>query len=162
MYKKYKLKVKGKHEFPIAISTLNATETIKAAAMSKKLEMHYEIKDLDLISKEFKCHSSCYKEFTRGYSAKCRTDTSTNSAKSTYEETTPSERTFDSKAVEEFIEICVIPDRETNSMSQLQDVYSDKTQKEIYLRRNMKKKLVAIFGNKPNRETKYARCCDQF
>ena len=34
--KKYKLKVKGKHEFPITISTLNATETIKAAAMQKK------------------------------------------------------------------------------------------------------------------------------
>ena len=35
--KKYKLKVKGKHEFPITISTLNATETIKAAAMQKKI-----------------------------------------------------------------------------------------------------------------------------
>ena len=95
--KKYKLKVKGKHEFPITITTLNATETIKAAAMSKKQELHYKIKDLDLISKEFKYHSSCYKEFTRGYSAKCRTDTSTNSAKSTYQETTHSKRTFDIK-----------------------------------------------------------------
>ena len=33
-------------------------------------------------------------------------------------------------------------------MSQLQDVYSDKTQKDIYVRRNMKKKSVEIFGNK--------------
>ena len=47
----------------------------------------------------------------------------------TYEETTPSKRTFDIKAVEEFIEINVIQDHETVSMSQLQDVYSDKTQK---------------------------------
>ena len=57
---KYKLKVKGKYEFPITISTLNTTETIKAAAMPKNQEMHYEIKDLDLISREFKHHSSCY------------------------------------------------------------------------------------------------------
>ena len=109
---------------------------------------HYEIKDLDLISKEFKYHSSCYKEFTCGHSAKCRTDTSTNSVKSTYEETKPSIRTFDIIAVEESIEIHVIRDHEALSMSQLQDVYSDKTQKDIYVRRNMKKKSVEIFGNK--------------
>ena len=54
--KKYKLKVKGKHKFQITISTLNATETIKAAFMSKNQELHYNIKDLDLISKEFKYH----------------------------------------------------------------------------------------------------------
>ena len=33
-------------------------------------------------------------------------------------------------------------------MSQLQDVYGDKIQKDIYVRRNTKKKLVEIFGNK--------------
>ena len=33
-------------------------------------------------------------------------------------------------------------------MNQLQDGYGDKTQKDIYVRRNMKKKLVEIFGNK--------------
>ena len=57
--KKCKLKVKGKREFPTTISILNATETIKAAAMSKNQEMRYEVKDLDLTSKEFKYHSSC-------------------------------------------------------------------------------------------------------
>ena len=106
------------------------------------------MKDLDLISKVFKYQSWFYMEFTRGYSAKCRTDTSTNSAKSTYEETTPSKRTFDIKAVEEFIEIHVIRDHETVSMSQLQDVHGDKTQKDIYVRRNIKKKLVEVFRNK--------------
>ena len=35
--KKYKVKVKGKHEFPITITTSNKTETIKAAPMSKKV-----------------------------------------------------------------------------------------------------------------------------
>ena len=33
-------------------------------------------------------------------------------------------------------------------MSQLQDVYGYKTQKDIYVTRNVKKKLVEIFGNK--------------
>ena len=95
---------------------------------------------------------SCYKDFTRGYSAKFRTDTSTNSAKSTYEET-------DTKDIEEFITIHVIRDHETVSMIQLQDVYGDKIQKHIYVRRNMKKKLVEIFGN--NHKTKHTRRCDQ-
>ena len=76
--------------------------------MSENQEMHYEIKDLDLISKEFKSHSSCYKEFTFGYNAKCKTDTSTISAKSTYEENTTGKKTFFNKAVEHFIEIHVI------------------------------------------------------
>ena len=33
-------------------------------------------------------------------------------------------------------------------MTQLQDVYGDKTQNDIYVSRNVKKKLVEIFGNK--------------
>ena len=70
--------------------------------------MHYEIKDLDLIIKKFNYHSFCYKEFNRGYSAKCIADTLTNSEKVTYEKTTRSKRTFDIKTVEEFIEIHVI------------------------------------------------------
>ena len=37
-------------------------------------------------------------------------------------------------------------------MIQLQDVYGDEIQKHIYVRRNMKKKLVEIFGN--NHKTK--------
>ena len=44
-------------------------------------------------------------------------------------------------------------------MIQLQDVYGDEIQKHIYVRRNMKKKLVEIFGN--NHKTKYTRRCDQ-
>lgn len=146
--KLYKIKVKGSFEFPITISTLNATETVKAAAMSKNQDMYYEIKDLDLISKEFKYHSSCYQDFTRGYSAKCRQETSTSSTKSTLEETTPVKRTFDIKAVEEFIKINVLRDHKTVSMSELQEIYGDKTQKDIYVRHNMKKKIVKAFGNK--------------
>lgn len=81
---------------------------LKLLLCKKNQEMHYEIKDLDLIIKKFNYHSFCYKEFNRGYSAKCRADTLTNSEKLTYEKTTRSKRTFDIKTVEEFIEIHVI------------------------------------------------------
>lgn len=81
---------------------------LKLLLCKKNQEMHYEIKDLDLIIKKFNYHSFCYKEFNRGYSAKCRADTLTNSEKVTYEKTTRSKRTFDIKTVEEFIEIHVI------------------------------------------------------
>ena len=40
--------------FPLPLPLFMATETIKAAAMSKNQRMYYEIKELDLISKEFK------------------------------------------------------------------------------------------------------------
>ena len=33
-------------------------------------------------------------------------------------------------------------------MSELQEIYGDKTQKDIYVRHNMKKKIVKAFGNK--------------
>ena len=94
-------RLSGRLSSPAGKEILVYPKEYKAAAMSKNQEMRYEVKDLDLTSKEFKYHSSCYKEFTRGYSEKCRTDT--NSAKSTYEETSPNKRTFDIKAVEEFI-----------------------------------------------------------
>ena len=98
--------------------------------MSKNQEMDYEIKDLDLINKESKYHSSCYKESVHGYS---------NSAKLTYEDTTSSKRTFNIKVIEEFTEIHVIRDHEIVSMSQLQDIYGDKTRKDIHGRRNKKR-----------------------
>ena len=148
MCKLYKIKVKGSFEFPITIATLNATETVKAAAKAQNQDMYYEIKDLDLISKEFKYHASCYRDFTRGFSSKCRLETSTSTTKTTLEETTPSKRTFDIRAVEEFVRINVIRDQKTISMSELQEIYGDKTQKDKYVRHSMKKKLLKTFGNK--------------
>ena len=74
-----------------------------------------------------------------------------------FRKTTPVKRTFDIKAVEEFIKINVLRDHKTVSMSELQEIYGDKTQKDIYVRHNMKKKIVKAFGNKLifyNRETK--------
>lgn len=47
---------------PRKIVTYNA---VKAAAEMKNFNLYTDIKDLDLVSKEFKVHTHCYGEFTR-------------------------------------------------------------------------------------------------
>ena len=48
------------------MATEKASKTLKdkAESMDDK-SLHYEIKDIDLITKEFKYHQHCYREFTR-------------------------------------------------------------------------------------------------
>ena len=57
---------KQKNWFPVTIATEQGSKTLKdeAESMDDK-SLHYEIKDIDLIVKEFKCHQHCYREFTR-------------------------------------------------------------------------------------------------
>ena len=57
---------KQKNWFPVTIATEQGSKTLKdeAESMDDK-SLHYEIKDIDLIVKEFKCHQHCYHEFTR-------------------------------------------------------------------------------------------------
>ena len=46
--------------------TEQAVNTIKQAAEASKAQtLFFKIKDLDLITKEFKYHECCYKDFTR-------------------------------------------------------------------------------------------------
>ena len=126
---------------------MNATATVKAAAMEKDYELYCEIKDLDLISKEFKYHSSCYKEFTRGFSVKSRVDNSSASL-SPLEPGLSRNLTCDIKAVEEFIEKKVFRDQKAVSMLTLQHIYNKESQPCVKSRHRLKNKLVAIFGNK--------------
>ncbi len=63
---KYKIMKKNKIHFPATVCTVKAVQTIKEAAESKEDQsLFFEIKDADLIAREFKYHESCYKEFTR-------------------------------------------------------------------------------------------------
>ena len=57
--------------FPITIATEQASKTLKdkAESMDDK-SLHYEIKDIDLIAREFKYHQHCYREFTRSIKRK--------------------------------------------------------------------------------------------
>ena len=54
--KKGIIKYQGKKVSPKTIATNEASDTIKEAAKTKDLELYAEIKDLDLITKEFKYH----------------------------------------------------------------------------------------------------------
>lgn len=63
--KRYRVKHKGKESYPITITTTNAAAKIKEAAEAKNESLYYEIKDIDLIAKEFKYHVFCYKDFVR-------------------------------------------------------------------------------------------------
>ena len=64
--KKYRIKRQQKIYLPIIVCTEQAVNTIKQVAeASEDQTLLIEIKDLDLIAKEFKYHECCYKDFTR-------------------------------------------------------------------------------------------------
>ena len=64
--KKYRIKRQQKIYLPITVCTEEAVNTIKQAAEANEDQtLFFEIKDLDLIAKEFKYHECCYKDFTR-------------------------------------------------------------------------------------------------
>ena len=51
---------------PKTVCTDKAVQTIKDAAESKEDQsLYFEIKDADLITREFQYHEHCYKEYTR-------------------------------------------------------------------------------------------------
>ena len=57
---------KNKIHFPKTVCTDKDVQTIKDAAESKEDQsLYFEIKDADLIAREFKYHENCYKEYTR-------------------------------------------------------------------------------------------------
>ena len=64
--KSIKSSVQQKTYLPITVCTEQAVNTVKLAAEANEDQiLFFEIKDLDLIAKEFKYHECCYKDFTR-------------------------------------------------------------------------------------------------
>ena len=60
------IKVAGKKQFPNAILTMNAENTMKEAAKARNdVGMLSAIGDKSLIVKEFKTHNKCYRDYTR-------------------------------------------------------------------------------------------------
>ena len=53
------------------IITFDGANLIKAVAKVKNESLYVEIKDLDLIAKEFKLHKHCYQQITHGYKKGC-------------------------------------------------------------------------------------------
>ena len=66
---KFRVKYKNMKYEPYKNLTFNPEKSLKAAAKVKKEELFNEIKDIDLISKEFKVHKHCYKQFTHGFTS---------------------------------------------------------------------------------------------
>ena len=61
------MQYKNKRTESYTIVTFEPANSIKAAANVKNANLYVEIKDLDLIAKEFKLHKHCYQQFTHGY-----------------------------------------------------------------------------------------------
>lgn len=73
--KKFRIMKKNKVHFPITVCTENAVQTIKESAESKEDQnLFFEVKDADLIAREFKYHESCYKEYTRKQKSSVKVD----------------------------------------------------------------------------------------
>ena len=64
--RKYRTKRQQTIYLPITVCTEQAVNTIKQVAEANEDQtLFFEIKDLNLIAKEFKYHECCYKDFTR-------------------------------------------------------------------------------------------------
>ena len=75
---KFRVQYNTKKYEPYTITTQNAENTIKAAVKDKDETLYINIKDLDLIAKEFKVHSHCYQQYTNGYAFGSRSSTSSS------------------------------------------------------------------------------------
>ena len=71
---KHRLQYKNKRTEPYTVVTFDAASSTKAAAKVKNENLYVEIKDLDLIAKEFKVHRYCYHQFTHGYTKGVRNE----------------------------------------------------------------------------------------
>ena len=137
--KKYKIQHKGKAIFPETITTQNAVNTVKLAAKKPHQEMYFEIKDLDLIAKEFKYHQTpCYKNFTK---EKC-----TVISIELPDCNELSETKGDFKAVEDCIKSQIIMQQQAVSMITLHELYGVHPTGTRY-RSKLKKKNEATFPN---------------
>ena len=63
--KKHRVQFQGKKVTPSTISTYDAEKSFKEDAEEKDKVLFIEIKDLDLIAKEFKFHEHCRRNFLR-------------------------------------------------------------------------------------------------
>jgi hypothetical protein len=107
----------GKKVLPVTIATRTAESSIKSVARDKHPSLYGRIKDEDLIAKEFRYHSHCYRNFTRGEIAYDK--------KGTYE-------TGDFDAVSEFITTEVIERGRVVSLNEIHSLYGLQVDKKRY------------------------------
>ncbi len=132
---KYKIMRKKKNYFPITVCTEKAVQTIKDAAESKEDQsLYFEIKDADLIAREFKYYESCYKDYTRKQK---------HSLKSVR-----NERSFgDFDQVKKCIEEKILSQNQAISMRILHDLFGANTEDTRY-RSKLKARIQAAYPDK--------------
>ena len=139
--KKYRVKRKQRHYLPITITTEQTANTLKQAAEAHEDQsLFYEIKDVDLIAKEFKYHESCYKEFTR----------KNKKVPEIVEEEDDTSRYSISggvKAVFNCIEEKILKENQAVSMKVLHDIFGLETEDTRY-RSKLKTRIETAFPNK--------------
>ena len=107
--KKDIVKYKSKIRRLITIATDQASNTtIESAKTMNDKSTYYEIKDIDLIAKEFKYHEHCYREFTRV-------------PKSTKTATTQNQGDYNN--VREIVEMCVLQQNQAISLANIHAAY---------------------------------------
>ena len=106
------------------------------AAESKGGDSYYEIRDLDLIAKEFRYHRLCYKDFIRHQKS---------SNNNEQEESDTQKGNF--KAVIEFIENTILLQNQAVSMSLIHEIYGAHLQDKRY-RNKIKIRILDLFPEK--------------
>ena len=108
---KHPVQYKNKRTESYTIVTFDAANSIKAAAKVKNENLYVEIKDLDLIAKEFRVHKHCYQQFTHGY---------TKGVRNEEQQSTSNDPKYDSS---NFEAVKVFKLGKPASMKQLHDIY---------------------------------------
>eukprot|EP00794_Sanderia_malayensis_P014842 gene14842-biopygen11931 len=135
---KYRVKRQQKHHLPITVSTHQAVMTIKQAAEANEDQsLFFEIKDLDLIAKEFKYHDFCYKEYTRKEKIRIA---------STQEDTGEQRSSGNFEAVVQCIKERIIDENQAVSMKVLHDIFELQTDDTRY-RSKLKSRIISVFGD---------------
>ena len=127
----HKYTIRDKHKKKVLVKpsiclTKEAEAKIKHAAKVKKLDLYFEIKDVDLIAKEFKYHKNCYRNLTR--------------------QTTEVDTVDRFEAVAEYVHENIIINNEFISMDLLNEKFGGPQDR--YARRRLKKMLKEKFISK--------------
>ena len=118
---KYRIQRRNKKYTPYNITSHAATVAIKNAAESKD-PMHFcEIKDIDLIAKEYKVHQPCYQTFTKGFS-QSNTEVCSSSSSSQNVNQEQSNRSNFNEVIE-YVRDVIIGDQCATSMKILHNIY---------------------------------------
>ena len=123
--------------------TFDAEITLKAAPKVKDKQLYSEIANIDLIAKEFKVYTHCYKRFTKGFTA------SSSAMENSAENTNRNKSTYDAgdfDKVTEYINYEVLSAGKAVSIKSLHKLYGLNVDDTRY-RSKLKQRLLKHFGD---------------